>query len=265
MATPRSSQLSAVSGFGSGGFGTFATGFGGFGAPAPLADIGGFGGFGSPGGFGGFGTPSGFGASFSGSPGFGGPGAGFGFGGVAAASGVQPLSQILDYPYFLHSVRDSYNSFIDEIATVCKSKCLDEFYCTKIIYWDLLNLSKSVLPDLPKDADLATKEEAARETVEKYAKILFQDIRQRITTNVLLKCYNFYLVPMETDLWGKLQGKVTSLSDEKIEELFEVLATTEKLKDQEVSVKNMQIKFKEQEKDFMTAAHKFANPQILAV
>eukprot|EP01092_Planopodium_desertum_P009916 TRINITY_DN4335_c0_g2_i3.p1 TRINITY_DN4335_c0_g2~~TRINITY_DN4335_c0_g2_i3.p1 ORF type:complete len:111 (+),score=29.91 TRINITY_DN4335_c0_g2_i3:29-361(+) len=107
--------------------------------------------------------------------------------------------------------------------------------------------------------------EAARETVEKYAKILFQDIRQRITTNVLLKCYNFYLVPMETDLWGKLQGKVTSLSDEKIEELFEVLATTEKLKDQEVSVKNMQIKFKEQEKDFMTAAHKFANPQILAV
>jgi len=43
-----------------------------------------------------------------------------------------------NYPYFAHKIRDLYYKFIDETAVQATEKCMDEFYCTQIIYWDVV-------------------------------------------------------------------------------------------------------------------------------
>jgi hypothetical protein len=44
---------------------------------------------------------------------------------------------IEDYPYFTHSVKEIYFKFVDQTAATCKAKCIDEFHCTRLIYWEL--------------------------------------------------------------------------------------------------------------------------------
>jgi hypothetical protein len=41
---------------------------------------------------------------------------------------------------------------------------------------------------------------------------LFEEHRDRIVDNVLLKCHSFFLVPMQTELWGVVQAKVSHAS-----------------------------------------------------
>ncbi len=72
---------------------------------------------------------------------------------------------------------------------------MDEFYCTRIVYWDL-NTRKDTFPDLS-----GASEEKATAAVTDFAGKLFADIRDRVVENVLLKCHNFFLVPMQTELW----------------------------------------------------------------
>jgi hypothetical protein len=52
--------------------------------------------------------------------------------------------------------------------------------------------------------------------VDSLAKELFTRLRERITKNVLLKFYNFLLVPMQAELWTEIQGAVTTLSDDQV-------------------------------------------------
>jgi hypothetical protein len=47
------------------------------------------------------------------------------------------LEDIDKYPYFTYHIKDLYSKFIDGTAKICKEKCLDEFYSTRTIYWDL--------------------------------------------------------------------------------------------------------------------------------
>ena len=175
------------------------------------------------------------------------------------------MINIDDYPYFTHSVKEIYFKFVDQTAAACKAKCVDEFHCTRLIYWELnqyvsslsrslfplllsslpstrvLNVQDSsieilihrlpsplpfslILPPLPlfitsccsslssytntrNGIDLnkytfpnGTADATVHKAVMDLASKLFSDVRSRITKNVLLKCYNFFLIPMYVSL-----------------------------------------------------------------
>lgn len=41
-----------------------------------------------------------------------------------------------EFPFFSHHVKDLYDDFIRIVAEECRDKCMDEFYCTRLIYWE---------------------------------------------------------------------------------------------------------------------------------
>ena len=111
--------------------------------------------------------------------------------------GSQPFSQdsvhAEDYPLFLRVVKSLFYKFVEKTSSDCKEKCLDEFYCTRIIYWNH-NYHSSTNENLNDNAP--SDEEDIREIVQETSQNIFNSTRERITENVLLKCYNFFLVPM---------------------------------------------------------------------
>lgn len=101
------------------------------------------------------------------------------------------VDDIEQYPYFTYHVKDLYFKFVDSVAKVCKDKCLDEFYSTRTIYWEMTENEKVLnLPQAEKSAD------ETRKLVIEQAKNLFEMIKDRIEKNVKLKFYNFFLLPM---------------------------------------------------------------------
>ena len=199
-----------------------------------------------------FGVGSGgFGLGSSSSGGFGMSGAsGGGFSSVLQAQ----MIAVEEYPYFVQHVKAQYKEFVAQAAETCAQKCLDEFYCTRIIYWDT-NSRKDTLPDLGS----ATEEKAAK-VVSEYAGKLFDELRERIVENVLLKCHNFFLVPMQTELGGEIQGKVAQLDDQAIAEMFQVSATREKFKKKEEELRAAVKKLQEQESELQNSIQSFSHP-----
>ncbi len=190
------------------------------------------------------------GSSFGG---FGGMPQGGGFG-VTSVLQAQMIA-VEDYPYFVQHVKAQYREFVAQAARNCSLKCMDEFYCTRIVYWDI-NSRKEPLPDV---GPSATEEKAAA-TVSDFAARLFAELRERVVENVLLKCHNFFLVPMQTELWGDIQGKITQLEDSAISEMFQVVATRERFKRQEDGLRNDVRKLQEQESQLNAAANGFSHP-----
>jgi hypothetical protein len=148
-------------------------------------------------------------------------------GGVPTIDGSH--AQVYDFPYFTYSIKELYfwciinniqftvlefvdcvHRFVEETAAISLEKCMDEFYCTQIIYWDMLkyavlfvplgktpltsrdSFSEHKFPDKSYMLDL----DGQKEEVISLARALFRDIRNRITDNVLLKCHNFFFMPM---------------------------------------------------------------------
>eukprot|EP01112_Ceratiomyxa_fruticulosa_P015981 TRINITY_DN4787_c0_g1_i1.p1 TRINITY_DN4787_c0_g1~~TRINITY_DN4787_c0_g1_i1.p1 ORF type:complete len:740 (-),score=173.13 TRINITY_DN4787_c0_g1_i1:40-2259(-) len=184
----------------------------------------------------------------------------------SASLNGQNQINIEDYPYFTHSVKEMYYRFVDQISTTCKAKCMDEFYCSRLLYWEVTQMSDKS-GDLRRllNANLGNSsgpdnQEAVCKTVHQLANYIFEDVKQRITRNILLKCYNFFLLPMQNALWGEVQGKITILSDQMLEELFEVSVTREKLKDDQRSLQQIMSQFQDQEQSFLEAANSFSHP-----
>jgi hypothetical protein len=162
------------------------------------------------------------------------------------------------YPYFTSHVKDLYYKFIDSTAKHCKEKCLDEFYSTKTIFWELTEFTDRKLP-----TDRADKNpDEIKQSVAKLASELFRNIRDRITKNVMLKFYNYFLVPMQVDLWNEIHNKVMTLDDGQLDQFFQVNPTKEKLKTDEKNLDAVLKKTAEQEAQFMDAARQFANPVL---
>eukprot|EP01113_Clastostelium_recurvatum_P033221 TRINITY_DN4367_c1_g1_i1.p1 TRINITY_DN4367_c1_g1~~TRINITY_DN4367_c1_g1_i1.p1 ORF type:complete len:126 (+),score=19.43 TRINITY_DN4367_c1_g1_i1:163-540(+) len=65
---------------------------------------------------------------------------------------------------------------------------------------------------------------------------------------------------MQSTLWGEVQGKITVMSDQMLEEVFEVNVTREKLKDDQRSLQQIMAQFQEQEQSFLEAANTFSHP-----
>jgi hypothetical protein len=55
----------------------------------------------------------------------------------AGRSSSDSFDEFDEYPFFIHAVKDLYFKFVDETAESCKKKCKDEFYSTRLIYWEL--------------------------------------------------------------------------------------------------------------------------------
>lgn len=62
-------------------------------------------------------------------------------------------------------------------------------------------LNKQV--DMPVDSSNPDKIKAS---VTKFAGLVFEELKSRICKNVMLKFYNFFLIPMQTALWNEIQG-----------------------------------------------------------
>jgi len=161
------------------------------------------------------------------------------------------VNNIDQYPYFTYHVRDLYNKFIDSISQKCKEKCMDEFYSSKTIYWDLTEFGK-----LSSGGD-----EEAENAVPRLAMEAFGDIKQRVTRSVVLKLYNFFLLPMQTELWNEIQGKVTCLSDEMLDQIFEVSATKQRLRTEERKLEDIVAECGSAEVDFLVASDQFSHAQ----
>jgi GTPase Era involved in 16S rRNA processing len=160
------------------------------------------------------------------------------------------------YPYFTNQVKDLFYKFIDNAAKNCRERCLDEFYSSKTIFWELTEFSDRKLPTDRTDKN----PEEAKAAVSKLAADLFKSIRERITKNVLLKFYNFFLVPMQTDLWNEVQRKITTVSDEQLDQFFQVKTTKDKLKEDEKSLESLLSRTTEQETQFLDIARQFTHP-----
>jgi hypothetical protein len=169
---------------------------------------------------------------------------------------MQPTSGRMDalnvelYPYFLHFVKDAYNKYVDAVAVQCRARCMDEFYSTRTIFWDLSENSGAI----------RSESEGAGDMVVELTKKQFNRIKERVTRNVLLKFYNFFLVPLESQLWAELHTRVAELQDKAIEDLFEVNAIRDALKDTETKLQYIIKDFEEKEKLILEAASQFAHP-----
>jgi len=169
--------------------------------------------------------------------------------------------ELEQYPFFTHAVKDLYYKFVDQIAESCKNKCKDEFLNTRIIYWERTALDGK---DLKIDREPNTPAET-KKMVAAIAQELFVKIRDRIARNVALKTYNFFLLPMQTDLWTEVQGNITCLSDAELKELFEVDVTTKNLSNELEDMKLILGRFDKREAMLRQYAADFskANPRAL--
>ncbi|KAM9991405.1 hypothetical protein ACTFIZ_004805 [Dictyostelium cf. discoideum] len=164
------------------------------------------------------------------------------------------MDSLDQYPFFTHHVKNLYYDFVHRAAKGCKEKCMDEFYSSRTIYWELTEHPDSSLPSIRND------HHETKTAVCQLATKLFDSIRQRITKNVLLKLYNFFLVPMQTDLWNEIQAQITCLSNEQLEQLFEVQATREQLKQEEKKQQQILEKYSQIDEQFLKAASLFCRP-----
>jgi len=165
-----------------------------------------------------------------------------------------------EYPFFVHAVKDLYFKFVEETAETCKKKCKDEFFSTRLIYWELTNLDSKNIPSTK-----GNNPEEIKKIVTKLATETFDKIKERLTKNILLKCYNFFLVPMQTEIWSELQGSITCFPDEQLQDLFEVQATTARLISNQKDMQTILSKFSEQEHLFLdyTSTFSKASPRDL--
>lgn len=46
------------------------------------------------------------------------------------------MSVTKDFPQFTWYVRELYDNVVDNTAAVCLEKCVDELYCTQLIFWE---------------------------------------------------------------------------------------------------------------------------------
>ncbi|KAH3767868.1 dynamin family protein [Pelomyxa schiedti] len=167
---------------------------------------------------------------------------------------VLGATSVDQYPYFAAYIKDNYNQFVDSVADKCLSKCLDEFTCTQLVCWQASRLGE--LPQLKPGAD----QEQIFAHVSELVQILFGDIKNRTVTNVILKCYNFFLVPMQSQLVLSMHGCISQLDDSRLNELFEVAVTKAHLTARAEHWNKMVESFLEQEHTFLTAAASFTHP-----
>lgn len=157
---------------------------------------------------------------------------------------TRPRAAIEQYPYFVHHCKDLYTEFVESQAQNCKQKCLEEFYPSKTVYWDLTESNKV----------------ESNEDVVELTKSLFEKIKARMTRNILLKFLNFFFLPLQSELWTQLHSKINGLPDKSLEDLFEVGAMRDKMFEEERKLRITIRECDEKESVFLEAAVQFSHP-----
>ncbi|KAK5580476.1 hypothetical protein RB653_000494 [Dictyostelium firmibasis] len=208
--------------------------------------------------------------------------------GISRPSHENTIVNVEDHPYFIYSVKEMYFKYVDQIAADCKNKCMDEFYTTRLIYWDLQsnkdlkkfctdspcvslnnsgvsnNNSKSTTSSTSGNSHSLNPKETHAMVTELASK-LFQDIRNRMSKNIMLKCYNYFLIPMQMDLKLNIQDNITKLSDAMLEEIFEIQTTKERLREDEQHLAQICNQFIQQEENYKKYSQSFSHPFPSAV
>ncbi|KAL6056546.1 Dynamin like protein [Balamuthia mandrillaris] len=168
-----------------------------------------------------------------------------------------PASAIYEYPYFIQTVKEHFFKFVDEVVADCVDKCKDEFYCTRIIYWDMMNFNGHKFPEKHYEMDIMEK----KDEVVALSRVLFKDIRARIVQNVLLKFHNFFFMPIQNGLWGAVQGKVTSMTDVELAELFQAEPNKVTLQERDKELQGEMKQLASLEGEFLEASANFSRPK----
>jgi Dynamin family len=161
---------------------------------------------------------------------------------------VSNVDDITQYTYFTYHVQNLYDEFVDQVAKQAQDKCMDEFYSPRTIYWEITKLEQRT-PDSSGGDDGSE--------VIRMAEDIFKDVRDRISSNVVLKFYNFFLVPMQTDLWKVVQGDITHLSDDQLEQKFSLQTTIQNLENDRNNLEDVLVELDDQELLFSKAAKEF--------
>ena len=104
--------------------------------------------------------------------------------------------------------------------------------------------------------------EATKKLVVEFAEEIFAGMSKRILRNVLLKFYNFFLVPIQTQLWTYIQSKVSSLTDEELVDKFELNNAKMSLQQDELRLKQVQAKLLDQEKGILRQSALYSHPEL---
>lgn len=171
------------------------------------------------------------------------------------STSIQNISNVYQYPYFTNYIKDLFIKFVERQSKVCKEKCMDEFYSSKTIFWELTEFTDFKLP-----TDSEQNPELSLKAVSKLASDLFNSIRDRISTNVILKLYNFFLVPIQLELWNEIQVKVSTMTDEQLDQYFQINSIKEKIKGEEKVLETKLLKIEEQMNQFSELAQRISNP-----
>mmetsp|Transcript_22683 Transcript_22683/g.38501 ORF Transcript_22683/g.38501 Transcript_22683/m.38501 type:complete len:677 (+) Transcript_22683:47-2077(+) len=186
---------------------------------------------------------------------------GLGLGGASSAAPAQPDASALanpnDFPFFTSAVKSFYLDVVNALAERTRSKCLDEFQCTQLIYWEN-GIDEKKLPSSKKKDD----QKETLKSVNALAHELFDKTKQRLADNVILKCHSAFLVPISEHLYGEIQGKISQLTDADMENLFEVHVTIERLQRSEVQLASVTRRFEAMEKEFLVAAEQFSRSRL---
>jgi len=134
-----------------------------------------------------------------------------------------------DFPFFHQWLDTLYFKFVDEAMTSFEEKCRLEFLSTPVLAWSILEQNQlDIIRQFKPGDDIVV-------ALRSIADAVFISSRDRICTNVLLKCYDFFFD--KNNLWSRIAEDLNDkIVDDILGELFEVEATQEKLQDQSKAI-----------------------------
>ncbi|PRP80760.1 dynamin like protein [Planoprotostelium fungivorum] len=128
----------------------------------------------------------------------------------------------LDVKYFRRLgvyLRTLVTAYVERVSAVSKSQCMEEFYPTKTIMWEVLNVTEEEETPIERIVE-------ERDVVQQ----IFSRIRTRITRNVIRRIHNFFLAPLtNNEMWLELQGHIFCLDDQMVSEVLDAGAIREEV------------------------------------
>jgi len=122
---------------------------------------------------------------------------------------------IIDSSYYKNLgnyLKDLFNNYVEKMSQKCKNQCLEEFYSTKTIHWDINEM------------------DFKKEDREELLNTIFDKLKKRILKNTLRKAYNIFLVPfMKADIWNEIQTQISVMPEQHLEEIFDLASINESL------------------------------------